>query len=120
MNNTMNVKRKPSFIQVCVWPATFVGNDVAGFEEFMMKEFGVRVQYLEEIATYPDIENGEIVDDTGGRNDVFFAVHEDDIAGFAVPRLQVGIRWIEDVLSPHNYKSKIYPERVTEYCTWDA
>jgi hypothetical protein len=103
---------KECFKQVCVWPGCIVGEKVTEFESFMKENFGCRIQYLEEIKTFPG-DGGE-----GGRNDLFFAVHNDDIGKFAVSRLQAGIRWIEDVLSTENYHDKIYPERVFKYKCW--
>jgi len=115
-----NIQKNEGFSQVCVWPATLVGeNKIKEFEDFMLNEFQTRVQYLEEIETYPDTINGIIVEETGGRNDVFFAVHDEDLGKFSVPRLSVGIRWIEDVLAKGNYRNIIYPERVFDYCTWN-
>jgi hypothetical protein len=114
-----NAQKNEGFSQVCVWPATLVGEERAEeFEKYMMNKFETRIQYLEEIETFPDTNLGENIEGTGGRNDVFFAVHNDDIGKFAVPRLEYGIRWIEDVLSKDNYKDKIYPTRVFEYKTW--
>ena len=95
------------FNQLCVWPATIVGNDqIKEFTNFFKKEMGVRVKFLEEVKTLPTPN----VPDTGGRNDVFFFVHDDDIMKFAVPRLQIGIRWWEDVLG--NGNGVLYPENV--------
>lgn len=112
----MNTKQ---FTQVCVWPGTVVGDakKQKEFVTFMKTNFGVRVKYLEEIVTGPDFRKGLPVKDTGGRNDLFFSVHSADISKFAVPRLQVGIRWIEDVLANETGKS-IYPEHVSKYKTW--
>lgn len=109
-----NVKLNPSFKQVCVWQGTTCGADfVTGFEGWFQEQFGARVQYLEEIETAPDYKNGFPVDGTGGRNDVFFAVHDDDVLKFAVPRLQYGIRWLEDIYG--NGHGDLYPERIAEY-----
>jgi len=114
-----NIKRKKDFVQVCVWTACVVGVDkVDEFVELMSNHFGVRVQYLEEIKTGPDTVDGTIVPETGNRNDLFFAVHKDDINKFAIKRMEVGIRWIEDVLSINNYRCAIYPERVHDYKSW--
>ena len=115
----MNVALKEGFKQVCVWPGTLVGADSVGeFEAFMLRELGARVQYLEEVQTAPDLANGYPVEGTGGRNDVIFAVHSDDIGKFAIPRLAYGIRWIEDVYG--NGGGDLYPERVQGYMSWDT
>jgi len=71
-----NIIKNKNYNQVCVWPGTIVGKDrINDFINFMEKTFEVRIQYLEEIKTFPDRGNPE----TGGRNDLFFAIHDDDI-----------------------------------------
>ena len=95
--------------QLCVWPATIVGEeDKKEFIDFMKDTFDVRVKYYTEVLTNPDIdEDGNEVEDTGGRNDLLFHVHDDDISKFAVNRLTYGIRWWEDVIKYNdNYKTK--------------
>lgn len=115
----MNVQLKNGFKQVCVWPATLCSPEkVAEFEQFILDEFGTRVQYLEEIRTYPDYKDGRVVDGTGGRNDLFFAVHTDDVGKFAVPRLGYGIRWLEDMFG--NGHASLYPGRIVDYMCWDG
>lgn len=113
-----NVVLNEGFKQVCVWPATLVGESkIQEFEQFFLEELGTRVQYLEEILTLPDTSNsGTPIPDTGGRCDVFFAVHSDDIGKFAVPRLSFGIRWIEDVYG--NGQGGLYDKRVASYKSW--
>jgi len=115
-----NVERKEKFTQVCVWPGTIIKDaEIPDFEKFFKDEVSARVQYLETIKTLPDKnEDGTIIEDTGGRSDVFFAVHDDDVMGFSIPRLQFGIRWIEDVLG-NEEKYSLYPDRVKDYCSWD-
>ncbi len=116
-----NIQRKENFNQVCVWPGTLVGDNVSEFENYLKTDMKTRVQYLEEIETSPDTDNdGHPVENTGGRNDLFFAVHNEDIQRFAIPSKMIGVRWIEDVLARCNYKSKIYPERVFKYKTWET
>lgn len=123
----MNIELKDGFTQVCIWPGCIVVNDedssqdkINEFEQFMFDKFKARVQYLEEIKTKPDHDKEyKPVKDTGGRNDLFFAVHNESIGLFAIPRLAVGIRWIEDVLSTGNYGCHIYPDRIFEYITWN-
>lgn len=108
------VKLNEGFDVVCVWPATIVSKErIAEFEDWFKNEFGIDVQYLEEIETLPDLdEDGEIVEETGGRNDVFFAIKSDDVPKFAVKRLMYGIRWASDALSQNK---EIYPKHVFEY-----
>lgn len=114
-----NVQLNPGFSQVCVWEGTVVAPDtIDEFITFFKDEMGVRVQYLEEVLTAPDIKNGRSVPDTGGRNDLFFAVHKDDIMKFAIPRLRMGIRWIEDVYG--NGHGNLYPARIVQYMSWDG
>jgi hypothetical protein len=69
---------------------------------------------VEEVETLPTPN----VEGTGGRNDVFFYVHDNDIDKFSVPRLSMGIRWWEDVLG--NGNGVLYKEEVlTKYPkTW--
>lgn len=119
-----NVERKENYNQVCIWPACIVTEtqdltEIKKFEEFMLENFKTRVQYLEEIKTFPDIDSsGNPVPDTGNRNDLLFAVHDQDIPKFAIPRLSVGIRWIEDALASCNNSQHLYPERVWKYKGW--
>jgi|SRR5690606_2876796 len=102
------------FVQICVWPGTVVGADqVDEFTEFMQKTFDVRVKYAEEITTGPTIREGRPVPETGGRNDLLFYIHTDDIGKFAVPRLATGIRWWEDVIK-YNDPQGIYPQEVID------
>lgn len=114
----MNKELNPGFEQVCVWPGTLVGADkVAEFEAFVLEKLGTRIQYLEEVKTAPDYKNGRPVKGTGGRNDVLFAVHKDDLMKFAVPRLQYGMRWLEDVYG--NGGGDLYPDRIAQYQCWE-
>jgi len=111
-----NVVRKKHYNQVCVWPGGLC--PMREVEDAIRYGLKIRVQCLEYIVTYPDLENGKPVPGTGGRFDLFFAVHHKDVQRFAIPRFDLGIRWIEDVLWSVNYHSPIYPERVFRYRTW--
>ena len=114
-----NVKRKKRYGQVCVWAGTTLDGSSAEELEAWFDQQGFKVQFLEELETSPDMKDGSPVQGTGGRSDLFFAVHEDSIRSFAVARFQLGhIRWIEDVLSEGNNYQGIYPERVFDYCSW--
>ncbi len=101
-----------NFNQLCVWPGTVVGQEnIEDFESFFLKEMEVRVKYSEEVKTNP--EPGETLEQSGGRNDLFFFVHDEDVAKFAIPRLQMGIRWWEDVVS-YNRGSYLYTKETLE------
>ena len=115
-----NVKRKVNFSQVCVWQGvTLGGATTKEFERFLLLESGVRIQYLETILTGPDLtRDGDPVPGTGGRSDIFFAVHDKDIPKFSLERFRVGVKWLEDLISEANGGNKLYPERVKEYKTW--
>lgn len=83
------------FNQVCVWQGTTVGiGNQQEFVDWLKDVFGVRGKYLEEVETLPTRDEP----DTGGRIDLFFSIHDDDIYKFAVNRLLYGIKWWEDVL----------------------
>ena len=120
---TRNTERKPGYTQVCVWEgATLPLADVEEFERLMLHECGVRVQYLEQISTKPliyDEDDDEWVSLDGERNDLFFAVYDNDVQAFSVKRLSLRIRWIEDVLFIENYQRGDYPHRVWAYQSWD-
>lgn len=105
---------KTNYTQVCVWPGCSIGEDTpAEFEKGMAEHFnGVRIKYCETIKTNPDLKDGRPVPETGGRSDLFFLVHTEDVGRFAIPRLQVGIRWWEDVLS--NGGAYLYPDYILQ------
>lgn len=85
MNNNIT---ETKFEQVCVWPFTICPPEEGkALEEFFTDKFGVRVRYIGE----------NVINDK--RTDVLFYVASDDIPKFAVPRLAVGIRWLEDVMN---------------------
>jgi len=76
------------FTQLCVWPGTVIGQeDINEFETHFKEMFNVRVKYLTEVKTLPDLDkNGNAEPDTGGRNDAFFFIHSEDVGKFRVPR----------------------------------
>jgi hypothetical protein len=99
------------FAQLCVWPGTVLGDSTPqDLENFFLEEMNTRIKYHTEFQTQPDLDsNGNPIPETGGRNDLFFYVHSDDIGHFAVPRLKMGIRWWEDVIK-YNDNSHLYTE----------
>ena len=102
------------FKQLCVWPGTTLGGkSPKDFEKWASNEFdGVRTKFVEVVETLPDVEDGQVVPGTGGRSDLLFYVHTDDIGKFAIRRLAYGIRWWEDVLGSD--QERLYSSEVLE------
>ena len=100
------------FNQLCVWHGTILGNSsVEDFEAFF-KDKGFRVKFAEEVVTNPDKDEfGNDVPETGGRHDLLFYIHDDDIPEFALKRFNLGIRWWEDVVK-YNDNSDWYSEEI--------
>jgi len=103
------------FEQLCVWPGTVLGESTPQeLEQFFLDEMNVRVKYYTEVKTLPDLDKyGEPIPDTGDRNDLFFFIHNEDTGKFALPRLQMGIRWWEDVVK-YNDNRYLYTEEFLE------
>lgn len=88
-----------NFNQLCVWPSTLVGQEnVTEFENYFKEEIGIRIKYMEEIWN------------VDGGNDVFFFVHQEDLQKFLFKRMNMGIKWWEDV----EEKSRLYSKEVIE------
>ena len=113
-------KMKNPFTQLCVWPGTLVDEDeIPDFINFFKEEFDVRVKYKCQVETLPDMENGIPVEGTGGRSDVFFYVHSDDIMKFVMPRMQLGVKWWEDMIKYNDYTHLYTEEFLSENpATW--
>lgn len=97
-------KNNSNFNQLCVWQGVTLGEYTnKDFEKFMQNQFNVKIKFEACIETLPnlDVFNNPIKN-TGGRFDLFFYIHDEDIQKFAVPRLSVGIRRWEDVLNNKN------------------
>jgi len=98
------------YSQLCVWPGTVLGNNtVEDFINFFKNEFDVRIKFAEEVITNGSIERNE----EGGRHDLFFFVHNEDVGKFAVKRLSYGIRWWEDVVK-YNDNAYLYSQEILD------
>ena len=98
------------FNQLCVLQGTIMPDGGAEeLEKFFKEEMGVTVKFETQVKTLPDTPE---CTETGDRNDIFFYIADDDIGKFAVPRLQMGVRWWEDVLG--NGASNLYTEEFLE------
>jgi len=95
------------FNQLAVWEGTILKDEeVSDFEKFFLEELKTRIKFLESVQTLPG-QGGE-----GGRSDVFFKVHDEDLSAFALHRfgIQDPPRWWEDVLN--NGGAVIYPQEI--------
>jgi hypothetical protein len=113
-----NVPIKLGYGTVCVIEGLVVGpENVEAFVQNIRHKTGARIQYLEEVVTRPSLENRRVVKGTGGRNDVFFAVHDDDVKDFVTARFSIGARWADDVIGNqrHSYGRVLYPKRFEDY-----
>tara|TARA_R110000824_G_scaffold205614_1_gene390530 strand:- start:165 stop:506 length:342 start_codon:yes stop_codon:yes gene_type:complete len=94
-----------NYYQLCVVRA--VTDKLSELAKILPKMFDCRFKMAEAYETLPG-NDGE-----GGRRDVLFYVHGDDIGKFAVPRLEYGISWWEDAVA--NEKEIIPNEILTKY-----
>ena len=92
--------------QLCIWPSTQLGDSTPEDFEDWFRNMGFRVRFMEEVITLPG-QGGP-----GGRCDLFFYIHSDDISKFAIPRIEMGIRWWEDVILNKNHL--IYHKEIIE------
>ena len=99
-----------NYTQLCCWPATEMGDKTSKeLKKFFMDEMNTRIKYKCVVLTKPDVcENGHEQPNTGGRSDLFFYVHQDDVNHFAAPRFKYGIRWWEDVIKYNKGNRHLY------------
>lgn len=101
-----------NYNQLCVWPGTTLEESTGEDLEKFFQEQGFRVKFAEEVITLPDVKDSRVVEGTGGRHDLLFYIHNEDITKFAIPRLRMGIRWWEDVF--YNHGEGIYPQSIID------
>jgi hypothetical protein len=92
--------------QIVCWEGTELGVDEeAMFVTFVQEELALQhdVQVIGTVKTLPG-RNGP-----GGRIDLFFFIHNDDVPRAATRRLKFGMRWINDCIAPENGGPGIYP-----------
>lgn len=118
----VNIELPENFTQVYVADGLILNNEteIQEFEELLKEKFDVRVKYLEQLKTFPDIDSiGRPIEGTGNRNDVFFTIHDEDVLKFKLPKFKMGASYLEDILTYCETTSKcLYPKRVEDYCSW--
>lgn len=103
------------FNKVAVWPATILcepTKEQAIFDmEFSFAELGVRIKFAEETIVVPYPPKNE----TGGRHDVLFYVHDEDISKFEELMESKHIEWFDDVISK-GYSYMYHYTILRDYC----
>lgn len=110
------------FSQAVIWPgATCPASSESDFVDFIAEQFnGARAQFIGCFLTKPDIGDGCPVPGTGGRSDLVFAIHEDDMGKFAAQRFGYGMRWVDDVLANETDRGdvSIYVREIHDLKSW--
>lgn len=109
------MKTKKNYNQICVWLGVVVknANEPMTEKEFekLMLDMGYQVNYIDEYKTLPD-HTGE-----GGRNDVIFSLHKNDVNKMVSDRFtKFGgeIKWYEDYVN--NYRRQIPSNNLIKNC----
>jgi len=102
-----------NYTQLVVWRGTTLGGkNPQALVDMFMNDLDTRIKFCEEVTTLPDLEEGKKVEGTGGRIDLLFYVHSEDIPKFAVMRMKLGgCSWWEDVVR-YNNESHLYEKEI--------
>lgn len=124
MNQENKSTEENKFTQLCVWPSVTLSDNktgaptksnIAELVKFFKEDLNARIKFDCEVKTLPDLDKyGDPIPETGGRSDLFFYVHSDDISHFAMPRLKMGIRWWEDVIFYNDNSRHLYTPEFIE------
>lgn len=121
MDKTEQNPEENKFTQLIVWPGTIMAENadevteshIEKFENYFKTEYDVKIKYDTTVITLPDTdENNNPVEGTGGRPDISFYVHDDDVLKFAPIKIEIGARWYEDI--HFNDGTGIYPKEFIE------
>lgn len=109
---------KNCYNQLCVWQGCLMPeseNPIEVFTEFFKDVLHVRVKFCEQVWTNPNIdENGNPIEGTGGRSDLLFYIHDEDIPKFATKRLEYDIRWWGGDVVFNNKGGYLYSQEVLD------
>lgn len=99
------------YSQLCLIRGFEIGIDqIEEFEGIILNKFGVRIKYDVQVKTLPLLdEEGYVIPGTGGRNDLFFYIHEEDVEKFSISRMHLGVRWWEDVIAHESNRDSYHP-----------
>lgn len=90
-----SVRKHGAYQTVCLWPGTSIRpGEVPDFVDFICKEF----ETVHPIEVIGNVKTRAGHGGPGGRLDLLFLVHDDDVMKFAnSKRSELGIRWWSDV-----------------------
>ena len=109
--------RDETYRRVYAWKNCIIDESI--FPKVMLKHFGIRAKFLDYAITNPTVDHlGKIVEGSGGRKDVLFVVHTNDIARFEIPRRDALIHTLDEMLSTE-FRFLIYPEEIYKYSSID-
>ena len=119
MNTELKLEEKPDgYTQVLIWEGVELP-DTKEFETKVGEFVRAKIKLLGSIITSPTTVNGIPEPNTGGRIDLVFSVHDsDNTPMFAMRRLEMGMRWLEDVLNNDNYYNPAQVSLLTKYRSW--
>lgn len=110
----------PEDAVICVWQGTILKDeDIPEFEAWFSTQFDVETcTFLESVKTLPDVdEMGNVCPNTGGRQDVIFAVTLPPNSKFHLQRVMTAdIKLLDDMVSEvNNPNGIIYPQYIKDY-----
>ena len=98
------------FRQLCVLQGVSLGKkEPAEFEEYIKKEFDLRIRFADEVKVL-DAE-----EECGMRKDLLFYIHDEDRAPFMAWQLRYGVVLWEEILYDEDAISCYPPEIVEKY-----
>jgi hypothetical protein len=110
------MEAQSKYKRIAIWPGVFIGNDekqIQEFENWALKEWGVKVKYLEDVLTFDKDVFGDPIEGKAGRNDLLFSVYEDDLEKFENVKKIAGIQWWADMLKIRTERGR-YPKEVLD------
>lgn len=114
INQLENTPIEEDFNQVLIWPGTHLEGRIESFVQFVKEEFDARIQYLETYETSPVRSfNGSPIEWTGGRQDIVFALHKEDLGKFTLKWRSHGVQEIEFIMNDD--VDEVYPDRFRKY-----
>lgn len=95
-----------------VWSNVSLGHDSSENFEQAFLDHNIHIKFADTFFTLPDMENGDVVANTGGRSEILFYVDSDDLYTFLAPMLDLRIRFWDNALAEEC--RNIYPKEIID------